>query len=71
MGSSPTRRGYPNKHHEYDSSDHLAFRLTVERVLADLRIINASPQAPALTRLGATFDLLDKLETLLGTDRSR
>lgn len=62
--TDPTR--FPNKRGEYDSSDHLAFRLTVERVLADLRIINASPQAPALTRLGATFDLLDKLETLLG-----
>jgi hypothetical protein len=62
--TDPTR--FPNKHGEYDSSDHLAFRLTVERVLADLRIINASPQSPALTRLGATFDLLDKLETLLG-----
>ncbi len=62
--TDPTR--FPGKRGEYDSSDNLAFRLTVERVLADLRIINASPQAPALTRLGATFDLLDKLEALLG-----
>ena len=49
-----------------DSGAQLAFRLTVERVLADLQLLNASPQAPALTRLGRTFDLLDKLETLLG-----
>jgi hypothetical protein len=62
--TDPTR--FPNKRGEYDSAAQLAFRLTVERVLADLRIVNASPQAPALTRLGATFDLLDKLETLLG-----
>ena len=62
--TDPTR--FPNKRGEYDGSAQLAFRLTVERVLADLRIINASPLAPALTRLGATFDLLDKLEALLG-----
>lgn len=62
--TDPTRFSAPDG--TLDSGAQLAFRLTVERVLADLRVLNASPQAPALARLGATFDLLDKLETLLG-----
>ena len=51
---------------QHDSAAQLAFLLTVERVLADLRVLNANPQAPGLVRFGTTFDLLDKLETLLG-----
>jgi hypothetical protein len=51
---------------DHDSAAQLAFLLTVERVIADLQMLSAEPQAPALTRLGATFDLIDKLETLLG-----
>jgi hypothetical protein len=62
--TDPTRFSTPDG--VFDSGAQLAFRLTVERVLADLRVLNASPLAPALTRLGTTFDLLDKLETLLG-----
>ncbi len=64
IATDPTRFATPDGAH--DSAAQLAFLLTVERVLADLQVINAAPQAPALTRLGATFDLLDKLETLLG-----
>ena len=62
--TDPTRFSTPDGGH--DSAGQLAFMLTVERVLADLRSLNASPQAPALVKLGTTFDLLDKLETLLG-----
>ena len=62
--TDPTRFSTPDG--EHDSAGQLAFMLTVERVLADLRSLNASPQAPALVKLGTTFDLLDKLETLLG-----
>jgi hypothetical protein len=62
--TDPTRFATPDG--TYDCAAQLAFRLTVERVLADLRVLNAAPQAPALVRLGTTFDLLDKLETLLG-----
>ncbi|MGH2911640.1 MAG: hypothetical protein ACRDJ3_04110 [Solirubrobacteraceae bacterium] len=62
--TDPTR--FSTSDGDFDSGAQLAFRLTVERVLADLRVLNASPQVPALARLGTTFDLLDKLETLLG-----
>jgi hypothetical protein len=62
--TDPTR--FSTSDERLDSAAQLAFRLTVERVLADLRLLNASPQVSALARLGAAFDLLDKLETLLG-----
>jgi hypothetical protein len=48
------------------ATEQLAFSLTTERVLADLRVLGAWPQTSALIRLGAAFDLIDKLETLLG-----
>jgi hypothetical protein len=62
--TDPTRFSTPDE--RLDSAAQLAFRLTVERVLADLRLLNATPQASSLARLGTAFDLLDKLETLLG-----
>ena len=39
--TDPTRFSTPDGHH--DSASQLAFLLTVERVLADLRVLNASP----------------------------
>lgn len=64
IATDPTR--FTTDEGDHDSAAQLAFLLTVERVIADLQALNAEPQAPALTRLGTTFDLLDKLETLLG-----
>jgi len=64
IASDPTR--FANEDGSHDAAAQFAFRLTIERVLADLCVIGAAPQASALVQLGASFDLLDKLETLLG-----
>jgi hypothetical protein len=40
--------------------------LTFERMLADMLLIQTGFQRPALARQQATFDLLDKMEALLG-----
>jgi hypothetical protein len=64
LSSDPTR--FSLRTGDYDVARQMGWHLTMERLLADLIIVNANPQAPALTRLGAAFDLLDKAETLLG-----
>ena len=64
VATDPTRFAKPDGMH--DAAAQMAFLLTVERVLADMRVIGAGPQDPPLVRLAIAFDLLDKLETLLG-----
>jgi hypothetical protein len=64
IATDPTR--FADASDRHDPAGQLAYLLTVERVLVDMIAIGARPQASAVTRLGAAFDLLDKLETLLG-----
>jgi hypothetical protein len=50
----------------------LAWHLTFERMLADMTIVQTGFSHPELSRQQAAFDLLDKLEVMLGygTERS-
>jgi hypothetical protein len=50
----------------HDASAQLGYMLTIERALDDIRTLGATPQSSSLMRLTIAFDLLDKLETLLG-----
>jgi hypothetical protein len=53
----------------YHPASQLGWWLTVERLMADLRLLGASPQGSQLARLQTAFDLLDKAEVLLGYGR--
>ena len=64
IATDPTCFVDASGHH--DSSAQLGYLLTLERVLGDMRTLGASPQAAPLVRLNLAFDLLDKLETLMG-----
>ncbi len=64
IATDPTRFVQPDGRH--DAPAGLAYFLTLERVLDDMRTLGAMPQASPLVRLNVAFDLLDKLETLLG-----
>jgi hypothetical protein len=64
IATDPTRFAGDGGVHE--PAGQLAYLLTMERVLVDMTSIGARPQASAPMRLSAAFDLLDKLETLLG-----
>ncbi len=64
IASDPTR--FSDAEGRHDVMGQMAFLLTAERALSDLGALSALPRIPAIARLGLTFDLLDKLETLLG-----
>jgi hypothetical protein len=64
LATDPTRFGTTGGWH--DASGQLAYLLTIERILADMRTLGALPQASHLVRLTMAFDLLDKLETIMG-----
>jgi hypothetical protein len=67
--TDPTR--FADRWGRHDPARQFAWFLTFERLLADLTLILADPQAPELSRQQASFDLLDKAEALLGYTRSR
>jgi hypothetical protein len=54
----------------HDPSAQTAWHLTMERVLADVVLLLADPNAPDLVRSQLAFDLLDKCESLLGYSQS-
>lgn len=64
LATDPTRFVIGKNMH--DSAGQMGFMLTLERTLADMCVLGASPQDPPVVRLGVAFDLLDKLESLLG-----
>jgi hypothetical protein len=64
IATDPTRFAAPDGTH--DVMGQMAFLLTAERAVADLTELNATPKGAAVVRLGLAFNLLDKLETLLG-----
>lgn len=65
--ADPTR--FVDGNGAHDAIAQTAWLLTFERLLADATLILGSPQLPALARLGAAFDFLDKAEALLGYGR--
>jgi hypothetical protein len=66
IAADPTR--FTNSSGEYEVTRHMGWYLTLERLLADLTLVNAHPQESGISRLGTAFDLLDKAESLLGYD---
>jgi hypothetical protein len=66
--ADPTRFVDSNGQHE--PARQLAWWLTAERLLADMRLLGATPQSSQLARLQTAFDLLDKAEVLLGYGRA-
>lgn len=66
IAADPTR--FTTSAGEYDVTRHMGWYLTLERLLADLTLVNAHPQESSISRLGTAFDLLDKAESLLGYD---
>ncbi len=67
--ADPTRFCGPLGHHEPERQT--AWLLTFERMLADLVLVQSFVQGPELARQQASFDLLDKAESLLGFGRAR
>jgi hypothetical protein len=55
----------------HQAARQIGWLLTVERLLADLLLVQSFVQGPQLARQQAAFDLLDKAELLLGYDRKR
>jgi hypothetical protein len=64
IATDPTR--FPGPGDRHDAPGQFAYLLTIERVISDMTAIGANPQGSPLSRVSSAFDLLDKLETLLG-----
>jgi hypothetical protein len=65
----PTRFG--DKFARHSAELQTAWLLTVERMLADFLLVQAGFQGAELARQQAAFDLLDKIEALLGFGKER
>ena len=67
--ADPTR--FCDRLGRHEPERQAAWLLTVERMLADLLLIQTFVQGPELARQQAAFDLLDKAESLLGFGSKR